>query len=221
MRVFIAMLMLAGVALLPLRVVLAGAGLDAAGVSARAVTGSVWWGRMDAAAVRGARLGDVRVRLAPLALAAGTMRFEIAGATVRGAVLRSRDGGGIAGVTGQLGAMALGGLPVAGVALESVDIGFARGVCQVATGQLRLVPGGLMGGFGALAGAPRCDGAAVVVPLVSASGDARLELRIAADGGYRAVLAVKGVDEAARDGLLAAGFQPTPQGLVMRSEGRL
>jgi general secretion pathway protein N len=112
-------------------------------------------------------------------------------------------------------------LPITAIDLDGVSLGFAGGVCADATGRITLQPGGAIASQGAFSGAPRCDGPTLVLPLVSASGRGRIELRVTADGRYRANLALDGVAEADRAGLLAAGFQLTPQGLALTAEGIL
>lgn len=219
--VFAAMLAAAALLLVPMRVAIMALGLERAGLSARAVSGSVWGGQLRAAGFRGAGLGDIGLRLAPLPLLAGTARFTASGERLRGALERSVNGGGVAGMSGRLELGGLAGLPITAFELEDVGIGFADGACRTAAGRVTAIPGPAMGGEGGLTGQPRCDGRFVLLPLMSASGLSRLELRIGADGGYRAELAMDGADEASRAVLLGRGFQPTPQGVALRVEGNL
>ena len=212
---FVALLAAALLALWPMRL----AGLTGSGLTARAVTGSVWSSRIEAAQLRGMALGDIDVGLAPLPLFGGTLRLGFAGATIRGAVLQGRAGGGIANVTGRLLPGQVAGLPIAALDLDGVSLGFANGACAVAAGRITLQPGGIIASQGAFSGTPRCDGPALLLPLVSASGHGQLDLRITADGRYKVALALDGVAEADRPPLLAAGFQPTPQGLGLTAEG--
>lgn len=218
---FAAVLATAVLLLWPLRLAISGLGLEAAGLSARAVRGSMWSGELDAAGFRGARLGDVTLRLAPLALLAGRVEWRISGDALRGAGFRAVDGGGVTELSGRLALDGLAGLPVAGFELDAVGIAFAGGACRSAAGRVTAIAGPALGDEGGLTGQPRCDGRYVLLPLVSASGLARLDLRIAADGGYRAALALEGGDEARRAALLGRGFQPTPQGLALQVEGQL
>lgn len=219
--IFAALLVAAMLVLLPLRTVLSLAGADSAGLSARDVTGRVGKGALAAAYWRGAGLGDVAVSLVPLSLLGGALRYEVTGDQVRGAVYVSRRGGGVSGMTGRIGVRSIGGLPVQGMDFAAVNLGFADGVCAAAAGQIMVQPGGVLSGLGAMAGAPLCDGGAILVPLVSSDGAARVDLRVMAGGKFRAEVRIDKVDEAARAGLLAAGFQATPQGLAMQLEGVL
>ena len=212
---FVALFLLALLALWPMRL----AGLAGTGLTALAVTGSVWSGRLESAQIKGLALGDIDAGLAPLPLFGGTLRLGFAGATIRGAVLQRRGGGGISDVTGRLLPGQVAGLPIAAVDLDGVSLGFADGTCTVSAGRITLQPGGVIASQGAFSGTPRCDGPALLLPLVSASGRGRLDLRITAHGRFRAALALDGVAEADRPALLAAGFQATPQGLALNAEG--
>jgi general secretion pathway protein N len=71
-----------------------------------------------------------------------------------------------------------------------------------------------------LSGNVRCDGGALLLPLVSQSGMERLNLRLFEDGRYRVELILRPGDEAARQRLAAAGFTAAGPGLVLRTEGR-
>lgn len=216
-----AMLIVALVVTLPMRWALERTGLAAAGLSARAVTGSVWNASLADAAMRGARLGDVEARLALLPLLTGTARVVLSGGAVSGSVERGPGRSGIAGVSGTVAMAGLAGLPVRALQFDAVDIAFAGGVCRTARGRITMAAAGPLASEGGLAGTPRCDGAAVLLPLVSPSGQARLDLRLGGDGRFSGTLALDAVDEAARARLLAQGFSPTPQGLAINLMGTL
>jgi general secretion pathway protein N len=219
--VFSAMLVVALLLLLPLRLALTAAGLDGAGLAARTVSGSLWSGRMTSASWRGVPLGDGRAGLSPLGLVTGNVRLNWRGDTISGVVVHKRGGGGVDGVTGDIGPLKIGGMALQRVGFEAVDIGFDGEQCSRAGGQLTVQPGGALAMAGTMTGTPRCDGDAVVVPLVSADGAAQIELRARANAGYAAKITIEPLAESARAGLLAAGFQPTPQGVMMTVEGVL
>lgn len=212
---FAALLVIAIVVQFPLRL----AGLDRFGVTARAARGTVWNGHLDAAHLRGISLGDVAVGLSPTALLTGILRLDFAGAAVNGALVGRAGGGGATGITGRIGPLQIGGLPVTALTFDAVDIGFAEGRCSIAAGTLRLQPAAGLAADDALVGTPRCDGTAVLLPLASASGKARLEVRVEADRRYQATLALDEVTDIQRSALLAAGFQATPTGLSLTVEG--
>jgi general secretion pathway protein N len=210
------------IALLPLRLVLAASG---SGLAARSATGSVWFGRLADAQWRGAGLGDVAIRLAPLPLLTGQLRLAFDGATLRGTLQPH----GVTGLTGQVAMAGTTPLPISSVTFDDVDMIFSNRACERARGTMRVMAGGALALPGVLAaggamaapfaGMPRCDGGKLVLPLVS--GPARMDLRIAADGRYTAAITIDNVEESARPGLLAAGFQPTPQGAALTLEGSL
>ena len=129
--VFAAMFAVALVVMLPLRFALVMAGADEAGLSAREVSGRVGAGALAAANWRGAGLGDLEVRLVPLALLGGALRYEVTGDQLRGAVRLGR-GGGVFGMNGRVAVQSIGGLAVQGAELAAVDIGFSDGVCTAA-----------------------------------------------------------------------------------------
>ncbi len=196
-------------------------GLHAAGIAAESVEGSLWSGQLKAARWHGLAFGDVRVGVSPLALLGGNLRLSLSGPALRGSVMR----GGTTGVAGLSGTVALAGgksLPIVGVAFDGVDAMFSGGACRSAAGQIRLLPAGALAGATggeALAGAIRCDGDQLLLPL--AAGAARLEMRIGATGRYRASITIAGADMAASPALLAAGFVPTPGGAAATVEGVL
>ena len=72
----------------------------------------------------------------------------------------------------------------------------------------------------AMAGAARCDGKALLLPLVSTAGTEALQLRILADGSYTANLAMQAGDAAAATKMQLAGFRPSPNGYLLSIVGR-
>lgn len=201
-------------ALLPLRLVLSGNG-----ITARQATGTLWDGELRAAALRGVALGDVSLGLSPLPLLVGQRRIDFATSGLSGRV--TTGGGRIAaeGVSGVALPGQLGGLPVARINFADFAAVFQDDRCITASGSLTLDPGGPLAALGGFSGSPRCDGDRLLLPLQGQGG--RLDLHLAADGGYSASLALEAVEPAARTGLLASGFQPTPTGLVLMLAGTL
>lgn len=196
-------------------------GLSKSGIAAGSARGTLWSGTLEAAQWRGIALGDLAVGVAPLSLVAGNLRMHIEGPALRGTILR----GSVSGLSGATGDMAVGGvlpLPVSRLALDTVTATFANGACTEATGQVRLAPGGAIAaitGGESFAGAIRCDAGKLLLPLTA--GPAQMQVRIGGDGRYNASILVGGIDEAQRQGLAAAGFQPTPDGAAINVEGSL
>ena len=213
--VFAGFLLFAVVALWPL----GRAGLGGTGIAARKVSGSIWRGRLEAVQIGGIDLGDVEGGLAPLSLLAGTVRAEFTGNRISGTLVKRRDGVAVAGLNGRIGPAQIGGVQISFVDFAMVDMAFAGGVCTQATGQIILQPGGIASARDPLRGSPRCDGTGVTVSLASPSGPERLVVRGTPGRRYHAVLTLGAVNEAERAGLLATGFQPTPQGLALTIEG--
>jgi general secretion pathway protein N len=212
--IFAILTLLCLVALLPLRLALAGTDM-----AARNVEGSVWNGRLQAAVWRGVALGDVSLGLSPLPLLIGQRRIDFEAGDLSGRVL---TGGGRLAVEGLGGIAApgqLGGLPVARINFADFAAVFEDDRCLQAAGSLTLDPGGPLAALGGFSGSPRCDGARLLLPLQGQGG--RLDLHLSADARYDAGLALETVDPAARPGLLAAGFQPTPTGLALTLTGSL
>ena len=219
------------VATLPMRIALGLAGASEAGLSARAVTGSIWSGQLIDARWRRARLGTLGAGLAPLALLGGEAKLNIA----RDDVLLGKLGGtlilsGARGVAEMNGTVSLGaslaGVPLDTLRLAAVTARFDdAGRCVEASGQVQLslalpVPGlDLANG---LSGPLACRAGSAEAALASQSGMERLILSFDGTGQYRARLSVKASGDAAVAGLLrAAGFLPAGGDLVLLHDGRL
>ena len=217
------------IATLPMRLALGMAGAGEAGLSARAVTGSIWSGQLVDARWRGARLGTLGAGLAPLTLLGGEARLNIARDDV---LLGKLDGAlilnGARGVADLNGTVSIGaslaGVPLDAIRLEGVAARFDdAGRCAAAAGrvQLRVALPGLDLANG-LSGPLACRAGRAEAVLASQSGMERLTLAVDGAGQYRARLAVRGNGDPAVAGLLrAAGFLPAGEELVLLHEGRL
>lgn len=212
-------------ALLPLRVALDQLGFDERGLSARSVTGSLWSGRLMEARARGVGLGDLDAGLALLPLLIGEARVDLRGPTWRATAIQSSDEAGVTGLTGRLGAGNVPpSLPIGSLEFSDVAAHFRDGVCAEATGSIRIEPradASMLANLGSLQGNLRCDGEALLAPLVSGSGRERVDLRLFGDGRYRLSLIVQAADPATAAALAAAGFIATAEGLTLTSEGAL
>jgi len=211
------------VIVVPLRVALDRLGFDERGLGARSVTGSLWSGELTEAHFRGVSLGDLDAGLSPLALLVGEARMALASPAWRGTLIQAGSSVGVVGLSGRLGPEALSAsLPVNALEFEAADIRFRDGVCAAAAGAVRVEPRATVPGMatlGQLSGALRCDGEAVLVPLVSGSGRERVDLRLFGDGRYSLTLVVKADDPATAAVLTANGFVATTDGLTMTTEG--
>lgn len=211
--------LLALAALLPMRLALDMLALDARGFSARAVTGSVWLGRLTDARLRGVPLGDMTAELAMFPLLIGEARVGLTGETLRGEMILSGDRAGVSDLSGRLIPV---GLPLAAISLDAVDAIFDNGRCLSAAGRLRAEPRpSLPAVVGAFEGALRCDGDAVLAALTSASGRERMDFRLFADGRYRLDLTVRPADPAAAALLATLGFGGNAGGMTLSTAGAL
>jgi general secretion pathway protein N len=218
------------VALLPLRLAIEWLSLDERGFAAREAKGSVWLGALSAAQFGSFALGDLRASLRTLPLLIGRARVDLlrheevdrfeGGATV------SRHSFGIDDITAKLDiGSALAPLPPASLDLSDVSVRFASGLCVSAEGMVKASVTGDVAGLslpGGFSGNARCEGAALLLPLVSQSGMEALRLRLFNDGQYDVEFAVRPVDDRVRDALIATGFSLGANGAyALRGQGKL
>ena len=100
---------------------------------------------------------------------------------------------------------------------------FRGEICEEAEGRVRAAMAGDIGGLvmpASLNGTARCDGGALLLPLVSAAGNEGSTIRLWPDGRYRAELTLQPGDPAAAARLQAAGFVQTQSGMELAIEGR-
>lgn len=216
---------LALLALLPLRLAAGWVGIGDAGLSAREVRGSVWGGALSEARLASVPLGDLRAGLDPLPLLVGRARVNLErpgddGDALKGAISIRRHETGIDDVTARLPLGSIfAPLPVVAIDLNDVSARFRDGLCVSAEGGARATIEGEMAALGGgLSGNARCDGGALLLPLVSQSGMARVAVRLSGGGRYRAELLVRG-DMGAPERLLAAGFASRTGGYGLSVEG--
>lgn len=215
---------------LPMRLVLDASGAAEAGLSARAVSGTVWHGTLQDVRVGALPLGTVEARLSPLALLRGeaAMAFARQDAAL-GALSGQMVGGSAAGVRDVNGALALGarlgGLSVGQVALGGTTLRFDRdGRCAEASGTVTAALAAPVAGLNlmqGLSGPVACvDGRAVAV-LASQSGMETLRLSFGADGAWQARFKVAtSSDPALISGLAVMGFQTVGDGYVLSLSGQ-
>ena len=221
---FGAMLVAALIVFLPMRLALGWFGAETLGLTARAATGSVWDGRLLDARFGDLVLGDVEAGLSPLALLVGRARIAIDdGAALHGALAVSRHGRSIDDLTASLPTGRIfAPLPVTRLDLTDVTIHFGDDDCERAEGRVSAALVGDAAGVplpAAVAGTPRCEGDALVLPLASQAGTERVTLRIAGDGRYTAALVLAAPDPIAAQRLASAGFVASPEGYRLSVEG--
>ena len=227
---FGAMLLVALIVFLPMRLVLGWANAGEQGLVARAVGGTIWGARISEARFGDLALGDIRVRIAPLPLLLGRAALVLEGAggiggpPLSGTAFVSRHGAGVERLTARL---ATGGafapLPVTNLDVSDLSVWFEDGRCLSAEGRVRATLAGDAAGVPlptSAEGVARCDAGALLLPLASQAGTEAIALRIEGAGRYRADLSVRLTDPLAGDRLQAAGFTATPAGYRLSVEGR-
>ena len=227
---FAGALLVALLLFLPLRLAIGWAGLGDRGLAARAVTGSLWWGTLEGARMGGVPLGDLNASLSPVQLLVGRARidFSRAGAGAdrfQGAIGVTRHSFGIDDLSATLPAGdRFAPLPISTIKFDDLSVRFVDGRCASGQGGVRATVSGNIAGMAltqGLSGNARCDGAMLLLPLVSQSGMETLNLRLSADGRYRAELLVRSADPALGARLNAAGFSPGPNGYALSIAGTI
>ncbi|HEX4693963.1 type II secretion system protein N [Sphingomonas sp.] len=219
---FGAMLVIALVALFPLRLGLGLSGLGDEGLSAREVMGPAWWGGLSEAHYGDVPLGDLNAGLSPIQLFIGRARFDVAGregspnATLSGALSFSRSTSGVDDVTATIPAGdAFAPVPVTSIALDDVSVRFRDGACERAEGKVTATIAATMPQLNLppqLSGIVRCDGGALLIPLATQAQTESIAVTIQADGRYRATLTARPSDLDAAATLTAAGFRAVGDG---------
>jgi hypothetical protein len=201
------------VALAPARLL-----LPAPPLAATAVTGSIWQAQLAGAALGRMQLGDVALALQPGALLKGRLLWQAAG-SLNGQFWQSFTAAGVTGLNGRLNSSPLPGLPLAGIsfadAMATLD---GAGRCEVAGGQVTVDLALPLAGQRQLAGVPRCEGAALLLPVASSDGRVRLDVALT-KGGWTARLLVSGAGVAEAAALTTAGFRSEAGALVKETSG--
>ncbi len=224
------LVVLALIVFLPMRLVLGLVGLGESGLSARAVTGSIWYGRLVEARIGDLALGDIRASLSPFQLLVGRARLGLSGPAqgdrpgLSGAITTSRYSRGIDDMTGSIPTgRVFAPLPVNRIDLEGVSARFDSGACAVAQGRIKAQLSGSIAAIAlpqAMSGTLKCEGGALVVPLVSQAGTESVTLYIQGNGRYRATLDIQSSDPATGQKLGLVGFQQNGAGYRLSTEGQ-
>lgn len=225
---FLGALAAALLATFPLRLALDGGGLARSGVAARDAKGSLWWGSLEDVRWGPVPLGDADAGIRPLQLLLGRAALAVqdrGGRDLSATLFATANGAGVSGADAFLPVGTLfAPLPVTAFELEDVTAAFGARGCSEASGLVRARVSGSVGGLvlpPALSGAPRCEGAALLLPLSSPAGAETLELRIAADGRYEAAILLRPSAPAAGAALAAAGLRRTSRGYLTVVRGSL
>jgi general secretion pathway protein N len=205
--------------LLPLAILASVAGLGDTGLAARTVDGTAWKGRMLDASFKGARLGDLQVRVSPLDLLTGTARFRVSALSGEG-----MSGEGYAGLSGQgirnVDARLVLGHDMRAVGVETAQLSglslrYKNGRCTEASGQMTVY---LADGLLTRAVGPQMSGAAVCANgelsfrLSDPEAKGTLTLQFPATGQQRFIMILRPSDTLDKGALKALGFVETPVG---------
>lgn len=223
---FAGVLALGLLALVPLRVAVGR--LADQGFTARQVAGTIWYGRIGELNFGARRLGTFEVAAAPLPLLTGAVRLDfhrlgdpqgvLDGALVSGGTRGLRDTTGRLGMSGLFGA-----LPVDAIELDDVTVLFREQECASASGRVTVLLSTSIPGVDgvALRGSLRCENKRVRFALATPSGKGKLDFYVRSSGDYRAWFTVGGAQPDQAAILTAAGFTPSPDGLMMSVDGKL
>lgn len=215
---------------LPMRLVLGLVGLGEYGLSARAVTGPVWYGKLIEARIGDLALGDINASMSPFQLLLGRARLGLSGPAqgdrpgLSGAITTSRYSRGIDDMTGSIPTgRVFAPLPVNRIELEGVSARFDSGACAAAQGRVKAQLSGLIAAIAlpqAMSGTLKCEGGALVVPLVSQAGTESVTLYVQGNGRYRATLDIQSSDPVTGQKLSLVGFQQNGAGYRLSTEGQ-
>ncbi len=216
------------IAFLPLRLALALAGAGESGLSARSASGTIWSGRLVEARLGSIDLGTFDVGLHPLPVLTGRARvgftrLDSPAAPLSGTAETGLGGWALRDVTGTSIGGDFGDLPVERIITEQMTVSFSGNRCTTASGRVRLLLGTQIAGLAlrnGLSGNARCDGGALLLPLVGDSGIERLTIRVTGDGRYTGQLGVNSADPLVAAALAAAGFGPRGGGYRRSFAGR-
>ena len=218
------------IATFPMRLALGLSGATDAGVTARAVRGSVWSGELVEARLGALPLGTVRASLSPLALLGGGVDLAFSRADERlGALAGRLHGSNPRGISDVSGTTAMSGglgmIPVDTIRFEGATVRFdGAGKCASAAGRIQLAVTAPIAGLDlsrGLSGPLTCANGRAQAALASQSGMERLTLSFDGGGAYRAQFAINVDRDPAMAGALAAlGFKAGPGGFVLATSGR-
>lgn len=216
-------LLLLGIVLLPMRTVVPYVAPD---LTATAITGTVWDGRLMGAEFRGVPLGNLDVGLDGAELLRGRLRLDFARDGLRALSGRVGTSGKVHVVEALDGPLSL-ELPFPFNPVLDVDFrnaGFqidSAGTCLAASGDVSARVSNLpaLGTTPPMKGSFACDQGAFYLPLSTRDDRLRIGVHVWADRRYRADLIVAGQSLPVQLALAAAGFVPGPDGSTMRIEG--
>ncbi len=208
---------------MPLSVVINAAIPKTASVTAKAVSGSIWRGVVADLKIGPLAMGRVEtaLKIFPLFLARTDFHIDRSAGegqpSLTGTMSSGLGSSALRNVTGQIPlTMVDERLPLSRVELQDFSARFESGRCRQASGSVRLMmkPGGLssLGLDSGFLGQARCDGNALLLPLVSQSAMERADIRISPGGSYTITINIQNQNPQSALLLTAYGFQPISGG---------
>jgi len=223
------LLVLAVIALFPLRLALGLSDMESIGFTARQVEGTIWSGRIGELHMRSQPLGAMNVALDPFALLLGNFsmgfrRLDNPDGPLEGRLVTGLSRG-LIDTSGRIAvADMFAPLPVAALELDKVTVKFRDGQCDEASGQVRPIIAAPIPGVTfdpGMAGVVECDGQRARVRMATPSGAERLEFYVQESGQYRGWMSVRNSRPDVAGALSIFGFRPSPQGMTLTVDGRL
>lgn len=216
---------------MPLRWVVGVALPEKSTLAASGADGTIWSGRIYDVQLGKVGMGTLDAGFQPLGLFLGRVGFwfeqpSTAGLPgLRGSVSKGLGGVAAQGLNGPVPvAEILPGFPTAQLEFDNVSASYSAGKCRSASGSVRLKPEGplfaALGVDAGLMGRVRCEAGDLLLPLASASAMERVDLRIAADGRYRATVQFQQPSAEIMPLLTLAGFAPIAGGFRKSGKGR-
>jgi general secretion pathway protein N len=221
----------AATAFMPLRWIVGAAIPEKSMVAASGADGTIWSGRVYDVQLGKLGIGTLDAGIQPLGVFLGRVGFWFEQPATAGLPgFRGTVSKGFGGVTadGWNGSVPvaeiLPGFPAAQLEFDNVSVSYSAGKCRTASGSVRIKPEGplfaALGVDAGLIGRVRCEASDLLLPLASASAMERVELRISADGRYRATVQLQQPSAEIAPMLSLAGFAPIAGGYRKSGNGR-
>lgn len=216
---------------LPMRLAVSIVGIEGSHFSARDISGSVWDARIEGAKIGSYSLGDFDAGLQFFALFSGTLKMDLDRVAVKGksalvatigmqkGVLLIEDASTTIDVRQQFSP-----LPASTMGIDNLNISFANGRCESASGTVRMTLDANIPGLDlkqGLLGNAICQDGILVLPLKSGSAMETLTLKLAGDGTYSGRLLLTGGNRAWTLLLPTLGFRKIPNGYAIKLSGKI
>jgi general secretion pathway protein N len=223
--------LLALIVMFPLRIALGLIDPGAHGVTARAVEGTIWSGRIGELRSGPLPLGTVEAGMYPLPLLIGRGEIWLRRPAANGAASFSANAAGgadwlrLSEVDGTVPlADGLGQLPVTTLGFSGFSYSSEAGRCKAAEGTVSLTLASLtplLPNDVVFGGKARCDRGALYVPMTGPTGMEKLFVRLEANGTWRADLMLGGLPVEVTTPLLEQGFTGRNGGIGLSATGKL